>query len=67
VDKDKLAKRIAREIFLVGDEYGEKVHRIQFMLGNVQTERAGGGLGEGPLESVIRRVLHTADGGTENG
>lgn len=62
MNKDELAKRIAKEIFRVGDRGTEKVYRIQFMLGNIQVERAGGGLGLGPLESVIRRVLHTADG-----
>lgn len=62
MDKDQLAKRIAREIFRVGEDRGDKVHRIQFMVGNAQSERGAGGLGEGSLESVIRRVLHTVDG-----
>jgi len=67
MDKDALAKRIAREIFAVGDQPTGKVHRIQFMIGNIHAERPAGGLGEGPLESVIRRVLHTASGGAVDG
>jgi len=62
MNNNELAARIAREIFLVGEDRGDKVHRIQFMCGNLQAERPMGGLSESSLAAVIRRVLHAIDG-----
>ena len=62
MNNDELAKRIAREIFLVGEDRGDQVHRIQFMCGNLQVEWPAGGLGESSLAAVIRRVLHAVEG-----
>ncbi len=63
MDREQTARLIAHAIFKVGEDQGQKVHRIQFMAGNLQNERPMGGLGEGPLAAVIARVLHTLDGG----
>lgn len=65
MDNATLAARIAREIFLVGDDPTDKVQRIGFKGGrwpNHETEL--GGLNEPALASVIHRVLHTSNPGT---
>lgn len=63
MDKNALAKHIAREIFEIGGEQdGEKAYRIQFMHGNGTREFAGCGLSELSLERVISRALDAVDG-----
>ncbi len=58
VNDKELAAIIASEIFAIGkDRSGEKVSRIQFMIGR-NPERPGAGYGERPLADFIELVLN---------
>jgi len=54
---DKLAEKIAKSIFDVGNERGLKTGRIQFMLGEYPKETPAGGLCFEALKKVIKESL----------
>jgi len=57
---EEMAKRIAREIFSIGDEENSPVTRIQYMGGKwPDNEKPQGGMVESAIERVVLKVLTT--------
>jgi len=60
VNAENLAKFLVDELFKLGeDRETEKVGRIQFMIGDYQNEKAGGGMAREPLIRFLAGKLET--------
>ncbi len=57
MNAEKLARKIARDIFTCGKEFDLPVTRLEFKSGELRRETAQGGLCENALAQVIKESL----------